>query len=50
MTGTSSTATTHGARAHARSQAGTEVEAMPTIPASAATDLPPGRSVESVDR
>ena len=30
------------ARAHARAQAGTKVEAMPTIPASAATDLPEG--------
>lgn len=30
------------AREHARSQAGTKVRAMPTIPASAATDLPPG--------
>jgi urea carboxylase-associated protein 2 len=35
------TATTQGARAHARSQAGTIVEAMPTIPASDAVDLPP---------
>ncbi|HEX8915219.1 MAG TPA: urea amidolyase associated protein UAAP1 [Humisphaera sp.] len=30
------------ARAHARAQAGTKVRAMPTIPASAATDLPAG--------
>jgi urea carboxylase-associated protein 2 len=30
------------ARAHARSMAGTQVEAMPTLPASTAIDLPPG--------
>jgi urea carboxylase-associated protein 2 len=30
------------AREHARAQAGTRVRAMPTLPASAATDLPPG--------
>jgi urea carboxylase-associated protein 2 len=36
------TATTHGARAHARSMAGTVVPAMPTIPSSAATDIPAG--------
>ncbi len=35
------TATTGGAQAHARSQAGRRVEAMPTVPA-AAVDLPPG--------
>ena len=38
----SSTATTHAARDHARAQSGTVVETMPTIPATAATDLPPG--------
>jgi urea carboxylase-associated protein 2 len=42
MTGTPSTATTQGAREHARAQAGTVVDAMPTIPASGAPDLPPG--------
>lgn len=36
------TATTHGARDHARSMAGTVVEAMPTVPATDATDLPAG--------
>ncbi|MGY6499269.1 MAG: urea amidolyase associated protein UAAP1 [Acidimicrobiales bacterium] len=39
MTGTH---TTHGARDHARSLAGTVVDAMPTIPSTAATALPPG--------
>lgn len=38
----SGTASPLGARAHARSQAGAAVRAMPTLPASAATDLPPG--------
>jgi urea carboxylase-associated protein 2 len=42
-----STATTHGARDHARSMAGTVVDAMPTLPPSAATDLPAG--VEPAD-
>ena len=36
------TSTTHGARAHARAQAGTAVDAKPTIPARDARDLPPG--------
>lgn len=36
------TATTLGARDHARAMAGAVAEAMPTVPASAATDLPPG--------
>ena len=36
------TATTTGARDHARAMAGTVVDAMPTMPASAATDLPAG--------
>jgi urea carboxylase-associated protein 2 len=36
------TATTHGARDHARAMAGTVVAAMPTLPPSAATDLPVG--------
>ena len=35
------TANPAGARDHARSMAGTKVEAMPTIPAAAAPDLPP---------
>jgi uncharacterized protein len=37
-----STADPSGARDHARSMAGTRVEAMPTLPASAAKDLPEG--------
>lgn len=41
------TATTAGARAHARSMAGTVVDAMPTIPPSAAVGLPDG--VEAMD-
>jgi urea carboxylase-associated protein 2 len=36
------TATTHGARDHARAMAGTIAEAMPTVPSTAATDLPTG--------
>ena len=44
----STTADPAGARAHARAMAGTRVEAMPTIPASAAADLPAGVSPESV--
>jgi urea carboxylase-associated protein 2 len=35
------TATTSGARDHARAQGMTRVRAMPTVPATAATDLPP---------
>jgi urea carboxylase-associated protein 2 len=38
----SQTATTHGARDHARAMGGATVSAMPTIPARSATDLPPG--------
>lgn len=38
----SQTATTTGARDHARSMAGTRVETMPTIPPRAAVDLPDG--------
>ena len=38
----STTSDTAGARAHARAMAGTQVVAMPTIPATSATDLPPG--------
>ena len=37
----SDTATPYAAQAHARAQAGTRVEAMPTVPAGAARDLPP---------
>jgi urea carboxylase-associated protein 2 len=48
MTGPPTTATTQGAREHARSQAGRVVDAMPTIPASDATDLPPGVHGEDV--
>ncbi|HEY3674205.1 MAG TPA: urea amidolyase associated protein UAAP1 [Acidimicrobiia bacterium] len=40
METTSDTATTIGARDHARSQAGAQVRGMPTVPASAAIDLP----------
>lgn len=38
----STTSTTYGARDHARAQAGTVVEAMPSIPASTWPDPPPG--------
>lgn len=44
----STTADPAGARAHARAMAGTRVEAMPTIPATAATGLPAGVSPEHV--
>ncbi len=40
METTNDTATTFGARDHARSQAGTRVRGMPTIPATEALDLP----------
>lgn len=40
------TADPDGARAHARSMAGLTAEAMPTLPASAATNLPPGVTPE----
>jgi len=36
------TADPHGARAHAHAMAGTKIEAMPTVPAGAAADLPTG--------
>ena len=42
MTNTGELSTPHRARDHARAQGGTRVRAMPTIPASGATDLPPG--------
>lgn len=48
MTDFSTTADPAGARAHARAMAGTRVEAMPTIPATAATDLPPGVASDDV--
>jgi urea carboxylase-associated protein 2 len=38
----SKTADPYGAQAHARAMAGTRVAFMPTVPAEAATDLPPG--------
>jgi urea carboxylase-associated protein 2 len=44
----SSTATTTAARDHARSQAGRHAEAMPTVPARDAVDLPPGVSPDDV--
>lgn len=37
-----STATTHGARDHARAQAGQRAQFQPTIPAAGAVDRPPG--------
>ncbi|HWD05300.1 MAG TPA: urea amidolyase associated protein UAAP1 [Amycolatopsis sp.] len=42
------TATTHGAREHARAQAGTVVETMPTIPASTFPDPPDGVAVTAL--
>jgi urea carboxylase-associated protein 2 len=42
------TARPAGARDHARAMAGTRVEAMPTIPASAAEDPPPGVAAEAL--
>lgn len=42
QTSSPGTATTVAARDHARSMAGTVTDAMPTVPPSAATDLPPG--------
>jgi len=44
----SSTADPAGARAHARAMAGTRVEAMPTVPASAADDRPEGVAAEAM--
>ena len=44
----STTSDTTGARAHSRAMAGTQVEAMPTIPATSATDLPPGVAAADV--
>jgi uncharacterized protein YcgI (DUF1989 family) len=48
MTGRSDTANPAGAREHARAMAGTRVEAMPTSPATDATDLPPGVAASDV--
>jgi urea carboxylase-associated protein 2 len=42
----SQTADPYAAQAHARAQAGTRVEAMPTVPATEARDLPPGVAAE----
>jgi uncharacterized protein len=44
----SSTASPAAARDHARAMAGTRVEAMPTIPATAASDLPAGVAAADV--
>lgn len=44
----SQTRTTHGARDHARAMAGMRADAMPTIPATAAVDLPDGVSADTV--
>ena len=46
--GATSTATTAGARTHARAQAGARAEAMRTVPAASATQLPDGVTAESV--
>ena len=42
------TADPYGARAHARSMAGTRVQAMPTVPATDAAEPPPGVARESL--
>ncbi len=42
LTLSSTTATTHGARNHARAQAGTRAETQPTLPAGDAVDTPAG--------
>ena len=42
------TADPYGARAHARAMAGTHAECMPTVPATAARDLPPGVTAADV--
>ncbi len=44
----SATSNAEGARAHARAMAGTCVEAMPTVPATRATDLPAGVPPEAM--
>ena len=45
---TADTANARGAQAHARAMASTRVEAMPTIPASTAADLPAGVAAEAM--
>lgn len=42
------TANPYGAQAHARAMAGTRVESMPTLPASAVSDLPEGVLAEAM--
>ncbi|WP_304191406.1 urea amidolyase associated protein UAAP1 [Phenylobacterium aquaticum] len=42
------TANPYGAQAHARAMAGTRVDAMPTLPASVAADLPAGVTAEAM--
>ena len=44
----SGTADPYAARAHARAQAGTRAEAMPTVPATDAVNLPPGVAAADV--
>ncbi|QIX50413.1 urea amidolyase associated protein UAAP1 [Rhodococcus sp. DMU1] len=44
MTGVLDTATTHAAKAHARAQAGTVTDGMPTVPATAYPTPPGGRT------
>ncbi|MDR7116473.1 urea amidolyase associated protein UAAP1 [Caulobacter sp. BE254] len=44
----SQTADPYAAQAHARAQAGTRAEAMPTVPATAAVDLPAGVAAQDV--
>ncbi len=44
----SSTANAQGAQAHARAMGSTQIEAMPTLPASAAATRPPGVSADSM--
>jgi urea carboxylase-associated protein 2 len=46
--GASATSDPAGARAHARAMSGTQVEAMPTVPATLARDLPEGVVPESM--
>lgn len=48
MSASSSTADPTAARAHARAQAGLSAEAMPTVPATGARDLPEGVAAENV--
>jgi urea carboxylase-associated protein 2 len=48
VTGTNRTSDPAAARAHARAMAGTRVDAMPTVPATGATDLPEGVTAESM--